>query len=330
MSSKPEASKRSAGRSVKPRSGEGLGRHLEGWQPAVLAIFIAGTMALLVVPRPVEPDEIPVPASDPRAAALEMATDDARAAASERDGLDVDVRALGSAIHAYGRADYDADEERLLATRAKVVEASVAAVALGDEGVLRLRAFQQRAFVREVRRWEATGVVSDSLLELGGGFLRFVERNRWADTRGSGRRLLMDELALRASFKKRWNEITGIRGAAFEPSLEEHRALTRFLLEHPTAMVGAAGGGTEPAAWRAARLTHEDQFRLRKIDELAAIDSGYPRELARGVVLYRLGRYPLAVEAFRKHLEVSPDGPYSLRAQNYLRAALGRARDEQF
>jgi hypothetical protein len=36
------------------------------------------------------------------------------------------------------------------------------------------------------------------------------------------------------------------------------------------------------------------------------------------------------VEAFRRHLEIAPDGPYALRAQNYLRAALGRARDEVF
>jgi len=45
-------------------------------------------------------------------------------------------------------------------------------------------------------------------------------------------------------------------------------------------------------------------------------------------VLYQLQRYPLAVEEFRRHLDASPDGPYTLRAQNYLRAALERARED--
>jgi tetratricopeptide (TPR) repeat protein len=78
------------------------------------------------------------------------------------------------------------------------------------------------------------------------------------------------------------------------------------------------------------RRAFEDRFRLKKIDELSAVDPTYPKELARGIVLYRLGRYPLAVEAFRQHLERSPDGAFSLRAQNYLRAALGKANDESF
>jgi len=70
------------------------------------------------------------------------------------------------------------------------------------------------------------------------------------------------------------------------------------------------------------------QYRLKKLDELAAVDPSFPVHLARGVVLYQLQRYPLAVEAFRRHLERAPDGPFTLRAQNYLRAALGRARED--
>jgi tetratricopeptide (TPR) repeat protein len=69
----------------------------------------------------------------------------------------------------------------------------------------------------------------------------------------------------------------------------------------------------------------KDQYRLKKIDEIAALDPAYPSDLARGIVLYRLGRFLPAVQAFRRHLEASPDGPFTLRARGYLRAALGRA-----
>ena len=41
---------------------------------------------------------------------------------------------------------------------------------------------------------------------------------------------------------------------------------------------------------------------MKKIEELAALDPSYPADLARGVVLYRLARYPAAVEKFRRHL----------------------------
>jgi hypothetical protein len=295
-----------------------------------VVVFLALVVVLLVVPRSVDPIEIPPPGIDPRALAQTFARDDARARAAVREPLDADVRTLGSAVHAYGRADYDGGEEALLKARARVVEAVVPALTLGEEPVLRLRAYQQSIFLREVRRWETTGVVSDALAELGGGFPRLVERNGWVRAVRGGVRLVMDEAALRAMFKKRWNEITSLRGELFELTLDEQRALTRFLLGHPTSFGnGPAPGEPETPGWRVARETHEDQFRLKKIDELAAIDPSYPRELARGIVLFHMQRYALAAKAFNNHLETSPDGPYALRAQNYLRASLGHALDER-
>ena len=89
--------------------------------------------------------------------------------------------------------------------------------------------------------------------------------------------------------------------------MDESRVFYRFLLLHPLP---------------------SPEYRLKKLDELGAVDRSYPVHLARGVVLYQLQRYPLAVEEFRRHLDASPDGPLTLRAQNYLRAALGRARED--
>ena len=105
-----------------------------------------------------------------------------------------------------------------------------------------------------------------------------------------------------------------------EPAIDEQRSFYRFLLEHP---IGRPPGGLPAEDSRA----FHDQYRLKKIEELSTIDASYPRDLARGIVLYRLGRYLSAVEALRRHLDASPDGPFTLRAQNYLRAALGRAQD---
>ena len=148
--------------------------------------------------------------------------------------------------------------------------------------------------------------------------MELMRRSGWADER---RRLALDEAALRASFKKRWNDVTGMKGPALALTLDEERALLGFLLRHPPR---PPGGVSAPSRARA----HEDQVRLKKVEELGAVDPAYPVDLARGVVLYRLRRYPLAVQAFARHLAAHPDGPHALRAQNYLRAAIGRANDE--
>lgn len=130
----------------------------------------------------------------------------------------------------------------------------------------------------------------------------------------------MSDDALRAAYKRRWNEITGVDRPAFQPSIDEHRAFYRFVLERPL-------GRRDPAANAADQAAFEDQYRLKKIEELAAIDASYPKDLAAGIVLYRLGRYLPAVEALRRHLDASPDGPFTLRARSYLRAALTRANE---
>jgi hypothetical protein len=303
----------------------GLARHFAGWQPGLLAVVIAASFAALVVPRPVEPVDLPVPKVDLRELERLRQSDDARAALAERAALDVDVRQLGLAVREYGQADFDGDEAALLAARRKAVEAARLAVAQGDEALLQLRAFQQRSFLREVRRWETTHEATKELAEVAGGFIRLIERNGWVDASG---RVLMTEGALMASFKRRWNEITGLDGEPLRVSIEEQRALLTFLLLHPATSSNAAAG--DEASRSKARAMLENQARLKKIDEIAAIDPAYPSELARGVIFYKLGRVLLAVESFRQHLDEHPDGPHALRAQNYLRAALGRAQDEQF
>ncbi|WP_437332640.1 hypothetical protein [Sorangium sp. So ce394] len=325
-----------------------------------MAVFIAGSAAILAVPRAVEPAELPLPLADARAIARVRDADIARAREAEQLGLDAEVRALGSAIRAFGIVDADADhtEAELLAARKRVIEAAGPALAQGDDAVLRLRAYQMSSFVREVRRFEATGEASDELRELGGDFPGLLRRNAWLTAGGAGprdggeaRRVAMDGAALGALFKKRWDAIVGLRRAPFGVALDEERALYRFLLSHPLSgrsaqelaapaaetaarlepQAGEPGPRSPAAALRAAEAQRaEEHYRLKKIDELAALDPAYPRHLARGIALYRLGKFVQSADAFRSHLDQHPDGAHTLRAQNFLRAALERASEERF
>jgi len=302
----------------KPRSApnaHGLSRHLEGWQPALLCVLLAGSGAILAVPHPAEPSFLPPPMPEPRALDQAREADEALADQAELETLDADIRALGSAVRAYGAADAAGDPRALVKTRKEIAAATARALAQGEAGLLRLRAYQLRSFLREVRRFEITGQTSGELAELGGGFIGMLQRNGWLE----GRRVLLDDAARRAAWKRRWNEATGIERPAFAVGLDENRAFYRFVLAHPIGAATSAMGDPEAARGP------EDHYRLKKIEELAALDPAYPADLARGIVLYRLGRYLPAVQAFRRHLDVSPDGPFTLRARGYLRAALGRA-----
>lgn len=313
------------------RAAKGLARHFEGWQPGLLAIFLAGTSAILAVPRAIDPSELPEPMIAP-ASLDRIAKGEAALAAraeiesAEKKPLDFDVRALGSAIRAYGIADIDGRDAIVVAARRDVVEAAKRARAQGEEPLLKLRAFQLRAFLRALSQWETRGGESDDLRELGGSFLRAASRNGWV----RGRQLVMDEPARRALFKKRWNEITMTKGERFDLAIDEQRAMLRFLLRFPP-RDDAETPGPKP------RKLQEDervafaagQYRMRKIDELAKIDPSYPADFARGVVLYRLRRFASATEMFRRHLDAHPEGPLTLRAQNHLRASLGHASDEE-
>jgi len=285
---------------------------------------MAGVSALLAVPKSVTPQDVPEPWVVPRAL-RRVAQTDAELSGEARAGrLDVDVRALGSAMRAYGCVDYGGSDKDVVAARRRVADAAQKALARGERAVLELRAFQLESFLREVARWETTGIESDELRELGGAFVPLATRSGWID-QGHVR---LDDAVRRALFKRRYNELGLLRGATFELSLDEQRALYRFLLRFPPVDEGPPEASFRRPDTDIRIALAADTYRLHKIDELSRVDPTYPRELARGVVLYRLRRFALAVEAFRRHLDKHPEGPDTLRARNYLRAALERARED--
>ncbi len=310
-----------------PSPVKGWERHVEGWQAGALAVFLAGTAALLAVPRVVPVWEIPEPNVRPEVLAAGLQVDVARARAvatrAEHGELDHDVRVLGDAVRAFGRAEAEDDEVALEQAHRRTVQASRAAIARDPEAVLGLRAFQTRAFVAEVRAFEGSGRASAELAELAGPFARSLVAYRWYDA--GARRIVPDEAALRALYKKRWNDVTGLAGPAFALSIDEERALLRFLIAHPALALAKVAPDAEPEVVCARAVADEvatNQRRLDKIRELARLDATFPGALAEGVVLFRLGRFEAAAIAFERHLSAFPDGPWTLRARNYLKAAL--------
>jgi hypothetical protein len=261
-------------------------------------VFVAAVPTWLAVPRPVEPLEIPEPFLEPRALEALAREDRTLAEAAERERAD-DLRELGSAIRAYNLASFEGDGRQMGIERRGAIEAQQRAAAHGDAALARLRAYMLRSFLRELRRWEETGEESDELRELGGPFIASAGTNGWL----AGRRVLADDTVRAVLFKMRWAEVTAARGPALDLTPLENRALYRFLILHPP-------------------LTSPGDYRLRKIEALAAIDPAFFADLARGVVLFRLRRFAEAKQALRRHLQNHPDGAYAVRARNYLRAVL--------
>jgi hypothetical protein len=283
----------------------------------LLAVMVAGISAALAVPRAVPPFELPEPFIAPRDLEEVARTDQALAEAAERDGLDTDVRFLGTAIRAYNRADASGIDEAVVQEKRHVGDAAKLASAQGEGALARLRAYQLRSFLRELRRWEQTGTESDELHELGGNFLDQARKDGWVD----GRHLLADETVRATWYKLRWMQITMAHGPSLALAPVEEIAVARFHLLHPPHAPGPVGRRLRAVAGR--NPDNDDaSYQIKQIDTIHALDPDYPTHLARGVVFFRHHSYEHAADELKTYLEDYPSGPYRLRAQNYLAAAL--------
>lgn len=288
----------------------GISRHLEGWQPGLVAVTIALLAALLGVPRPVAPDVLPLPRVDVRE--LERSEAAARALARQALGepLPFEVRAVGEAFRRFGAANAaqrtgDA-EQQLLECRGL---ARGALARHGEEALERLQALQTEMFLDLSVRWERGEDVEPALGELGGNFVEKAKSAGWLD---GARHLRLTLAERRVLFKVRWADVTGLRDKPrLAPTANDWRLYYRFLLLHP-----------EPSA---AGRPAEQQ--LRYVPLVERIDPGYPGAFARGVLYYRLGAFAQAAAAFEGHLAGSQSGPWRLRARNHLVAARERARE---
>jgi len=287
-------------------------KHVQGWQAGAVIVLAALLAALLAVPRPVALDEVPMPRPDMRVLAALSEADRARADAISQQRPVYDVRALGEAIRSYGVADAAADPQA--GARLEILLRAVPpALQAGQEALLSLRAYQMQLFLEHVAAFARTGQETDELRELGGGVIPMLRRSGWVRRQGHGYVVLPDRFALEILFRKRWNELTGLKDQPFALTLHEHRKLAAFFLAHPSV--------TSSAEDPLVRCRMADEYRLKKILELAAVDKEYPADLARGILLARLRRPKQAVDALVLHIEKNPDGAYALRARNALRYA---------
>ncbi|MFZ5895982.1 MAG: hypothetical protein ACOY0T_33305 [Myxococcota bacterium] len=287
---------------------DGWARHLEGWELGLLAVGIALLGVWLGLPRPVEPRVVPLPEIDRRVIARARAFDDARAELARTSALSFEVRAVGEEVRRHGAAivrgdlagaSQARDQARRL-TRALKGRTSV-------EPLQMLRAVQTQLFLQAMGRFRKSGKPDRELEELGANFIEKARAAGWIAGDGT---LLLDDEALRALYRVRWAELTGaLENAALRPSLDEFRLYYRVLLEHPE--------GLSPL--------DQDEHRLGYVNALSRLDGEFPGDLARGVLLYRLGRPQAAYLAFSAHAAAHGDGAWSLRVRNYALAALAQA-----
>ncbi len=288
-----------------------LERHLEGWQLGAVVVAMALGGALVAVPRPAVPVELPLPSIDRRSLRLEAQKEQELADAAEREPLPFDVRAVGESMRRLGAAAAAGDADAAAFAKDELIErVTVARARHGDDALLRLRALQARLFQKALARWEATGQRGAELDELGGGFIEKARRNGWVR---APHRLVPDPAERATLFLVRWAQLADlVKVHPFSPSLDRWRLYYRFLLLHPEGEPGSA----------------DDAERLRSqgaaLHALELRDAEYHSALAHAVLEYRSGNLQLAEHALRVHLERHPGGRNALRARNYLAETLER------
>ncbi len=307
-------------------------RRAQGAGLALVPVVVAAFLGFLALPRAVPPDEVPLPEVDSRALAKTQAIEDRLLADFDREGLVGDVRALGSALRAYHRAQLEGTTEAP-AAKDGVEHARAMAIATASlEKVHGLFVVQRTAFLRELAGYESSGVESDELRELGGAFLPRLRQAGWV----RDHRILASDDERRVLYKMMWGLEVGLdQEPPFLLDLEERRILYRLYLrlphppEHLRVTLAKAKEHARDAA-ECAKVEDEERamaekWRVSKITVLGEFDPTYPTEYALGIAHYRLGDYVASAADFRRHLERHPSGPLTLRAQNYLKAALQAA-----
>jgi hypothetical protein len=249
-----------------------------------------------MVPRTAAPDEIPPLRISPSEIA------DARArAAREADAAALrpasnDARLLGARLRAFGRAEHGGDPRAIDDAARSVAEVARGVLANDREGLMALRAYQAELFTSAFLDHARTGRISDDLVELGGDAATSFRQRGWLD----GPLPEDFDVVLRAVHKRRFGKLVAGGGALPLDHVEE-RVLVRFMMQ---------------------RSARRWELVLERIDEAATLDPTYPQQFARGVVLYRTGKFEASAAAFEAFLRHRPDGPLRLRAINHFKAAL--------
>jgi len=294
---------------VKGRT-DGKGTAFDGIGAVLVAFILLIASAVLAIPRAAEPFLMPLPQPDRRVLERARRAEDELARRARSEPLPYVVRAVGETFRRVGAGSVHGQglPATLLQDLGKLV--ADAQKQQRHQELQSLRAVQTGLFIEAVHGWEKSGRVSTELRELGGDFPEVAKERGWL----SGQEVALDDEELGILFRRRWTELTGTGGKPpLAPSLDELRAWYALLL-------GRASGGETREGRRTSLLA---------IAALERLDSTYPADLARGVLLYRHGAYGAASEAFRRELERRKQGPYRLRARNHLLATLAKLPEEE-
>ena len=276
---------------------------------AAVPVMVGVVGAALLFPRAVVPVRGPLPVPDRAVLAAEATLDDDRAQRAGASPLPAAVRELGGALRAWNGLAFRDDDEveheaHVQALRLGALAREVR-LAHGDEPILALRALQTAAFLREIAHFEATGDETDELRALAGNVVPRMQSIGWID----GHRSNVAAGTWRVLYRSLWNRATGVASEpAFAISLDDEREVMRLQLVHPHApeserpILAAERAAAKSAEACRALALHEaeavDRWRLEKVEAWAHRDPSYPASYARGVLLFRTGRFAEAARAF--------------------------------
>jgi hypothetical protein len=298
---------------------------------AVIPVTVAAVFASLMVPHAVPPDEVPLPTVDARALAATVEADDDRVRRLDPHPLPAEIRAVGSALRAFNVAEaHGAEPSDMSRARTDLDNAFHLALSVARvSDLVDLRALEMQQFMAEVRRYERHGEISAELTELGGTFIQRMVRVGWCVEH----RVLMDDAVRRVAFKLTWNKLLLVdNNPSFAVTLDEMRVLYGFYFKHAHPFEGQRplldairASAHDPASIRHANDTYENAtaaWLMPKVDELARVDPTYPEPLARAAIQYLRHDYAAAGTLYERWQEAHPNGPWSLRVQNHLRATV--------
>jgi hypothetical protein len=284
---------------------------------ALLCLLIV-VCARLSLPLAIEPVDVPLPSLDPVRHDAALRLEASRVARTRNEPLSRDVRAVGEFVRRLGTLEAEsalpttvqvgadsaasldavrASRQELATLQRDVSRWTRRLLAEGQmESLLALRALQAELFLTAVSLRDTR---SPELTELGGSFARYLEQFPSA-LDGA------EHAELAAAYRNRWSQLVGLGNEpSFAPSLDDVRQNARLQLR-----------------WAASLPPPEAANLTRKaLEQLAAADTDYPAEFARGVAEFRAGGYAEAFGHFNNHMKAHPDGPWSLRAQNHAQAA---------
>jgi hypothetical protein len=285
---------------------------LEGWQAGAVAVVVAWVGALLVVPRDVEPRDLPRVTLDWSDVAQARAK---LAAARDVAAPGLQGQLFEARFRAFGREEQASEQGVSPETTNALREIGVEMRKSGFAELATVRDRLAAEFVASALEWIRSGTENEVLGELGGPFVKQARDSGWTAAR-VGQEPALD-LALWALFDRRFQALVGPKDDRLAPNATANRALGGLFLMRPPQTFKAASSAVPAEA-----EVSEGTFLLRKIDELAAIAPDYPALFAKGVVYYRMGRFESAAAAFDRYVDERPRGPHRLRAINHLRASV--------